>query len=73
MLEETLKAKVNLIEWLCLRFAMSIYGGWITATTIFNASFFIKSLGLIEGETEEKLYFYFAVTIMSFVFLISSF
>ena len=36
----------NIWEWIGLRGGFSIYSGWVTAATILNASFVLKSLGV---------------------------
>merc|ERR1712195_89892 len=47
----TVRSKVNAMEFITLRCAFSIYTGWVTAATILNATFFLKSIGL-EGTYE---------------------
>jgi len=41
--------KVNTWEFITLRCGFSIYTGWVTAATILNATFLLKSYG-VEGD-----------------------
>jgi len=40
------RAKVNVVEFISLRCGFSIYTGWVTAATILNTTFFLKSAGM---------------------------
>jgi len=39
-------ATLNVIEIICLRSAMSIYAGWLTAATIVSGAIMLKHLGM---------------------------
>jgi len=43
------RSKVNVVEFISLRLGFTIYTGWVTAATILNVSFFLKSVGMQEG------------------------
>ena len=40
------RAKVNVVEFISLRCGFTNYTGWVTAATILNTSFFLKSAGM---------------------------
>ena len=44
------RAKVNAVEFISLRLGLSIYSGWVTAATILNATFTLKSFGMKDPE-----------------------
>jgi hypothetical protein len=37
---------MNVVEFISLRCGVTIYTGWVTAATILNTSFFLKSIGM---------------------------
>jgi len=43
------RSKVNVVEFISLRIGFTLYTGWVTAATILNVSFFLKSVGMKEG------------------------
>jgi benzodiazapine receptor len=45
-MQKTTRAKLNVVEFISLRMGFSIYTGWVTAATILNATFFLKSVGV---------------------------
>lgn len=49
----TTRNKVNTWEFITLRCGFTIYSGWVTAATILNVTFFLKSLGLKNDEADK--------------------
>ena len=45
-MQKSTRAKVNAIEFISLRMGFTIYTGWVTAATILNTTFFLKSVGM---------------------------
>ena len=39
------RTKVNAFEWITMRCGFTMYAGWVTAATILNATFMLKSFG----------------------------
>jgi len=46
IMQKTTRAKVNIVEFVTLRMGFTIYTGWVTAATILNTTFFLKSVGM---------------------------
>ena len=49
----TTRNKVNTWEFILLRCGFTVYSGWVTAATILNVTFFLKSLGLKNDEADK--------------------
>jgi len=50
-MQKSTRAKVNVVEFISLRMGFTIYTGWVTAATILNTTFFLKSVGMKEGSS----------------------
>ena len=70
MMMKSTRTPVNIYEWISMRGGFSIYSGWVSAATILNVSYMLKSYGLEDGNipwfTEETagvaiLYVAFAI------------
>ena len=72
MLILSLKEKTNWQETAILRGGFSILGGWITAATILNISFLLKSVGFTGGGYEEA-YAFLVLLVGSGIYLTFSF
>ena len=46
IMRQTTRSKVNAFEFITLRCGFTIYTGWVTAATILNTTFFLKSIGM---------------------------
>lgn len=46
MMMVSTRMEANWVEWISLRVGMSIYAGWVTAATILNVTYMLKSWGL---------------------------
>ena len=46
IMRQSTRSKVNTFEFITLRCGFTIYTGWVTAATILNVTFFLKSLGM---------------------------
>ena len=51
MMQST-RNETNWIEWIAIRGGFSIYSGWVTAATILNVTYMIKSWGFNETDVE---------------------
>lgn len=52
MLKKSLNNKVNWPEFGILRAGFSLYGGWLSAATILNTAYYLKSAGFTMFEEE---------------------
>ena len=63
------RSKVNTIEWISLRCGFTIYAGWVTAATILNVTYMLKSFGVadpnipIDEETTAVIILWIALVI----------
>ena len=46
MMQKSIGSDVTLVEWIAMRAGFSIYSGWVTAATILNVCFVLKSFGM---------------------------
>ena len=75
IMQKATRNKINVIEFISLRCGFTIYTGWVTAATILNTTFFLKSAGMKDpsagfGETTWTcIMFYIALV----VYIIASF
>jgi len=49
MMMKSTRTPVNVYEWISMRGGFSIYSGWVSAATILNISYMLKSWGLVDG------------------------
>jgi len=52
MMMMSTRNETNWIEWIAIRGGFSIYSGWVTAATILNATYMLKSWGLNETDVD---------------------
>jgi len=50
MMMKSTSANVNTTEWISMRGGFSIYSGWVTAATILNVTYLLKSLGVADPD-----------------------
>jgi hypothetical protein len=50
MMMKSTSANVKTTEWISMRGGFSIYSGWVTAATILNVTYLLKSLGLADPD-----------------------
>lgn len=50
MMMMSTRAEVNVTEWISIRGGFSIYSGWVTAATILNVTYMLKSFGLADPD-----------------------
>jgi len=49
MMMKSTRTPVNVYEWISMRGGFSIYSGWVSAATILNIYYMLKSWGLVDG------------------------
>ena len=52
MMMMSTRNETNWIEWILIRGGFSIYSGWVTAATILNVTYMLKSWGLNETDVD---------------------
>ena len=63
------RTKVNTCEWIIIRCGFTMYAGWVTAATILNAAWLLKSFGVadpnipIDEETTTVIILWIALVI----------
>ena len=50
MMDKSTNTSVNTTEWISMRGGFSVYSGWVTAATILNVTYMLKSMGVADPD-----------------------
>lgn len=70
MMMMSTRSETNWVEWISIRGGFSIYSGWVTAATILNATYMLKSWGLNETDVDWLNEEYAAVAMVWIAFVV---
>jgi len=52
-MRESTRAKCNIVEFISMRVAFSLYAGWVTTATVLNTTFFLNTMGVSQPDLGE--------------------